>query len=155
MNIKVLEKYKVNEAKAHEITEAISATVADLGYETVEVEFSDSYNSLNISVYIWHKDGITFDDCEKVHNKVSEILDRYEEEFGEAYCLNVSSQGLDREILTDDDFRRALGVDIEVKGGKSHGILIKYDENTVVIKVGNKEKEYSRQAYKFRPYIKF
>lgn len=155
MNTKVLEKYKVNEAKAHEIIEVISVAVTDLGYEPVEIEFSDLYNSLNISVYIWHKNGVTFDDCEKVHSKVSEILDGYEEEFGEAYCLNVSSQGLDREISTDDDFRRALGVDIEVKGEKGHGILIKYDEKTVVIKIGNKEKEYNRQRYKFRPYIKF
>ena len=85
----------------------------DAGYEIVEVRYTKEYGKFNLTVFIWHADEVTLDDCEKVHNAVSDALDAAEDLFPSDYILNVSSSGLDRPIVTDDDFRRALGTEIE------------------------------------------
>ena len=76
----------------------------DAGYEIVEVRYTKEYGKFNLTVFIWHADEVTLDDCEKVHNAVSDALDAAEDLFPADYILNVSSSGLDRPIVTDDDF---------------------------------------------------
>ena len=86
--------------------EAVKET--DENIELVDVAFYKQYGKLTVEAFLWKKEGIDLDDCEKVHNLLSAKLDSIEDDFDEDYVLNVSSQGLDRKIVTDDDFRRAL-----------------------------------------------
>ena len=66
------------------------------GYEIVEIRYTKEYGKFNLTVFIWHEDEVTLDDCEKVHNAVSDALDAAEDLFPADYVLNVSSSGLDR-----------------------------------------------------------
>ena len=132
------------------------------GLELVEVAFKNEYSKLNLYVYIWKREGIEFSDCEAVHNLLSDKLDAIEDEFPINYVLNVSSSGLDRKIVSDDDFRRALGTEIEVvinNKDKPHGILKEYDNENFVIVVPGKtptERIISRNTKtKIQPYIRF
>ena len=132
------------------------------GLELVEVAFKNEYSKLNLYVYIWKREGIEFSDCEAVHNLLSDKLDAIEDEFPINYVLNVSSSGLDRKIVSDDDFRRALGTEIEVvinNKDKPHGILKEYDNENFVIVVPGKtptERIISRNTTtKIQPYIRF
>ena len=132
------------------------------GLELVEVAFKNEYSKLNLYVYIWKREGIEFSDCEAVHNLLSDKLDAIEDEFPINYVLNVSSSGLDRKIVSDDDFRRALGTEIEVvinNKDKPHGILKEYDnEKFTIITSGKKpiEKVIERNtSMKVQPYIRF
>ncbi len=130
--------------------------------ELVEVEFKKEYGKLNVTVYLWKKEGVEFSDCEAVHNLLSDKLDDLEAEFPENYVLNVSSSGLDRKIVSNDDFRRALDTEIEVivsNKDKAHGILNEYDEEKFVIKISGKtptERTYPRNTnIKVQPYVRF
>ena len=148
-----------NEAK--EIIESsINGAVADLDYEVVEIKYSKEYGKFNLTVYIWSKDGIDLNACETAHNALNTVLDKYEELFPEEYVLNVSSSGLDRPIVTMDDFRRAMGIEIEVKDGKvkHHGILLSHTENSFVIRTtdkNSKEITLTKENVKIQPYIRF
>ncbi len=135
---------------------------ADENIELVDVAFYKQYGKLTVEALIWKKEGIDLDDCEKVHNLLSEKLDSIDEYFDDDYILNVSSQGLDRKIATDDDFRRALDTEIEVfdqNKKKSRGTLLSFDNDSIVIKTdGKNPKEVKIQRNlltKVQPYVRF
>lgn len=157
---------------ANEIAEEVRQTVknlaleavneADENIELVDVAFYKQYGKLTVEALIWKKEGIDLDDCEKVHNLLSEKLDSIDEYFDDDYILNVSSQGLDRKIATDDDFRRALDTEIEVfdqNKKKSRGTLLSFDNDSIVIKTdGKNPKEVKIQRNlltKVQPYVRF
>ena len=148
-------------AEAAELIEkSITEVVEANGYEVVEIKYFKEYGRYNLTVFIWSKDGVDLNGCETVHNALDPIMDKYEELFPEEYVLNVSSSGLDRPIVTMDDFRRALDTEIEVKDekGKRHGKLISHDENSFTILTGDKnlkEITISKTNVKIQPYIRF
>lgn len=148
-----------NEAK-DVVEKSIHETVASLDYEVVEIKYSKEYGKFNLTVYLWSKDGVDLNACESVHNALNVVLDKYEELFPEEYVLNVSSSGLDRPIVTMDDFRRAIGTEIEVKDGKTkqHGVLLSHTESSFVIRTtdkNSKEITLTKENAKIQPYIRF
>lgn len=131
------------------------------GYELVELKFFREFGKLNMTIYIWKKGGVDLKDCELIHKQISTVLDTMEDCFPAEYILNVSSMGLDRKIVSDDDYRRAVDTEIEFKcdGKKIHGNLISYDSEKIVLKTGDKvpkEIEFLRNNLtKVQPYIRF
>ncbi len=131
------------------------------GYEIVEIRYTKEYGKFNLTVFIWHEDEVTLDDCEKVHNAVSDALDAAEDLFPADYVLNVSSSGLDRPIVTDDDFRRAMGTEIEAVAPECtyRGTLTAYTADSFTIESAGKyqkEKTLPRNnKTKVQPYIGF
>ena len=148
-----------NEAK-DVIEKSITDAVADLGFEVVEIKHTKEYGKYNLTVFIWSKDGVDLNACESAHNALNLVLDKYEELFPEEYILNVSSSGLDRPIVTMDDFRRAMGTEIEVKEGKTkqHGVLLSYTDDLFVIRTTDKNPKditLTKENVKIQPYIRF
>ncbi len=82
---------------------------------------------------------VSIEECEDVTRWLSDILD--EEDFiDRSYNLEVSSPGLDRELIKDSDYERFKGRIVEVKtyeqinGGKEHaGILLGKEDGIVKI----------------------
>lgn len=140
---------------------ADTVTGVDSGFEVVEVRYTKEYGRFNLTVFIWHADEVTLDDCEKVHNALSDALDKVDDLFPDEYVLNVSSSGLDRPIVTDDDFRRALGTEIEAIAPECtyRGTLTAYTAEDFTILTGGKyekEKTINRNnKTKVQPYIGF
>ena len=140
---------------------ADTVTGVDSGFEVVEVRYTKEYGRFNLTVFIWHADEVTLDDCEKVHNALSDALDKVDDLFPDEYVLNVSSSGLDRPIVTDDDFRRALGTEIEAIAPECtyRGTLTAYTAEDFTILTGGKyekEKTINRNNKTMvQPYIGF
>lgn len=153
----------LSEDARSKIEKLVEDAVASLGadYETVEIRYTKEYGKFNLTVFIWHPDEITLDDCEKVHGAVSDALDTVAELFPDDYILNVSSSGLDRPIVTDDDFRRALGTEIEAitPDCTFRGTLTGYTaEDFTIVTLGKYEKEKTinrNNKTKVQPYIGF
>lgn len=153
----------LSEDARSKIEKLVEDAVASLGadYETVEIRYTKEYGKFNLTVFIWHPDEVTLDDCEKVHGAVSDALDTVAELFPDDYILNVSSSGLDRPIVTDDDFRRALGTEIEVitPDCTFRGTLTGYTaEDFTIVTLGKYEKEKTinrNNKTKVQPYIGF
>ena len=98
----------------NEISELIKPTILSMGYELWGLNVGQQNNSLKFTLYIDSVNGINIDDCEKVSNQVTHLLDT-EEVCGSEYVLEVSSPGFDRVLITKDHFNRYLKEKVKVK----------------------------------------
>lgn len=88
---------------------------------------------------------VDINECEEVTRFLSDKLD--EEDFiDRAYTLEVSSPGLDRELVKPSDFERFKGREVEVKlyepyeGCKEYtGTLLNRTDEKIIINVDNEE----------------
>jgi ribosome maturation factor RimP len=88
------------------LIDLIEPVVMGLGYELVGVEFDGRQRVLR--VYIDSVAGITLDDCSRVSNQVSGVLD-VEDPIPGRYQLEISSPGLDRPLFSFAHFERFKG----------------------------------------------
>ena len=149
---------------SEKIEEFLTPIINGLGYEIVEVEFAKKYNGDNLTVFIDKPGGgIDINDCETVHNAIDEPLDELNPTNDKPYTLNVSSPGIDRPIVSDKDFARNLGVELEVKLFESIqkkklfvGTLVEFNAETIVLKDNGKTIELERKKIaKATKYINF
>ena len=92
----------------------IGPAVEGLGYEFVGTEYRPRRQQSLLRVYIDHEAGISLDDCARVSNQLSALLD-VEEPIKVTYNLEVSSPGLDRPLFFESHFDRYRGARIRVK----------------------------------------
>src|SRR5215467_6780104 len=79
------------------------------GVEVVEVEMRGGGKARTLRITIDKPEGVTHEDCANVSREVSTILDVEDAVPGAAYTLEVSSPGLDRKLVTAEDFTRFIG----------------------------------------------
>ena len=90
---------------------------------------------------------VSIEECEEATRYLSEKLDELDI-IDRSYNLEVSSPGLDRELIHESDFVRFAGREVEVKtyqqieGSKNFsGTLVTRQDDTVIIDVGGKKLE--------------
>lgn len=139
--------------KIKELVEEISAGfMAENGLEIYNVEFIKEAKDWFLRVYIDKREGseeeyVSTEDCEKVSRFLSEELDRLDP-IEQNYYLEVSSPGMDRQLLTPGHYRRFTGRQVTVKlyrgvDGKKvfEGVLQGLRDGNIVIK-DEKDKEW-------------
>ncbi|MGI6594001.1 MAG: ribosome maturation factor RimP [Christensenellales bacterium] len=149
---------KIIENKAKELLIPI---IEKAGYEVVELKYSTKGKLTYLEIFIYKKDGVSLNDCIFVNDLLDPILEEYDITNGASYSLNISSPGLDRSIITNDDFRRNLDVEIEIflkpmkkKKIKHIGFLRFYDDDKIEIEnKGIKTKIMRIDVLLVRPYI--
>lgn len=120
------------------VKEFAEPVVTNLGYELVEVDYSKKSTGMTLTVYIYNKQGITLDDCEKVSRALDDLLEEKDPTNGESYTFNVSSLGLDWPIKNKKDIERDLNEEVEIKlyapiSGKKklEGVLVGGDDEHI------------------------
>ena len=98
----------------NEITNLIKPVILSMGYEFWGLIIGQQNNHLKFTLYIDSGSGVNIDDCEKVSNQVTHLLDS-EEVCNVDYVLEVSSPGFDRILITQDHFNRYLNEKVKVK----------------------------------------
>jgi ribosome maturation factor RimP len=89
---------------------AIAGRVAGTyGVELVDVELKGGGKARTLRIIIDKPEGVTHEDCANVSREVSVILDVEDAVAGGSYTLEVSSPGLDRKLLTAEDYQRFTG----------------------------------------------
>ena len=150
--------------KLEQLRLALAPVIEREGYELVDIEFEKKYGQDNLTVFIDKvPDGVSLDDCEKVHYAVDPIIDEVNPTDDAPYVLNISSPGLDRPLKTQRDFERNYGKEVEIKlyapikGKKVYeGVLIERNENSVSITAEKEEiKIESNKIALVRPLVKF
>ena len=124
---------------ANTVKKALEGVINDLGYRLWDVEYVKEASDYFLRFTIDSDEGITIEDCEKVHRTIDPMLDELDP-IEDAYHLEVSSPGVEREIRTDFHLEFCKGEKVEAKlfapfeGSKSYvGILDGFDENTVTV----------------------
>ena len=96
------------------VTELITPVADELGYFIWDVEFVKEGGKKILRVTIDNEDGITIEDCEKLHRAIDPVLDEADP-IEEAYYLEVSSPGIERDLKTDMHISACEGWDVEVR----------------------------------------
>lgn len=128
------------------VTEMLEPILSKFTYELVDVEYIKEGPHFYLRVFIDKPGGVTIDDCQKVSEELSVLLDE-RDPIKENYFLEVSSPGLDRPLKNNKDLERSIGKDIEISlykqlnGKKKYiGKLVRFDDNEVKI-INEKEEE--------------
>ena len=96
------------------VTDLITPVADELGYFIWDVEFVKEGGKKILRVTIDNEDGITIEDCEKLHRAIDPVLDEADP-IEEAYYLEVSSPGIERDLKTDMHILACEGWDVEVR----------------------------------------
>lgn len=91
------------------IKELIAPLFKDQDMVLVELKLIRQGNRLTLRFLADRtKGGITIEECAKLNEQISQVLDA-QELFLESYFLEVSSPGVDRPVVSLDDFHRVIG----------------------------------------------
>ena len=107
------------------VEKLLNPIIEDIGYNLYDVEYAKEGKNYFLRIFIDNEKGIDLNDCEKVNDAISDILDK-EDYIKEQYFLEVSSPGIERVLRKDRHLEQNIGEEVNVK-------LFKKDEN------GNKE----------------
>lgn len=109
------------------LRQALEGDIENLGYELVDLEFIGGKDAKRLIFYIYSKEGITIDDCERVSGFLDERLDELDL-IKNSYYLEVSSQDLSRPLKTDKDLLRNKDELLKIKPKNGDLILAKMKE---------------------------
>ncbi len=113
--------------------------VEGLGYYLYDVIYEKENGGYVLKVLIENDTFIDIDDCVKVSRELSEELDVLDP-FTEAYNLEVSSSGAERELRNSEEIKRAIGKTVELKTIEQLlvGKLVSFNDEVLELKYKNK-----------------
>ena len=108
-----------NLSREHKIEALITPAIEGLGYDLVRVLITGT-EDVTLQIMAERKDQANMDvkDCTLISREISALLD-VEDPIQETYSLEVSSPGLDRPLVRQDDFERYAGFDIKLEMERS------------------------------------
>ena len=96
------------------VREGITPVAQTLGYTLWDVEFVKEGARRILRITIDNEAGITIDDCERMHRAIDPVLDEIDP-IEDAYDLEVSSPGIERDLRTDEHIDACIGERAEVR----------------------------------------
>ena len=101
--------------KITELTAELAApAIAEQGCTLWDVEYVKEGADFILRVTIDNDEGITIEDCERMHRAIDPVLDELDP-IDTAYDLEVSSPGIERELRTDAHIDASIGEVVEAR----------------------------------------
>ena len=138
---------------AETVWQGIAPVADSLGLRIWDVEFLKEGARRVLRVTIDNDEGITIEDCERMHRAIDPVLDEIDP-IEDAYDLEVSSPGIERELRTDAHIEYAVGERVELRlfapvdGQKRfEGVLAGLGENReILLDDGQSIRAFSRNT---------
>lgn len=134
---------------------------ASLGYTIWDLEYVKEGTEWFLRITIDSENGIDIDDCEKMSRAIDPKLDEIDI-IEDAYSLQVSSPGIERDIKTDAHLEKCKGEDVRVKlfapiDGKKEiiGELESYDAENVYLLCEQRVSIPKKSIAKMNVYFEF
>lgn len=124
-----------DDEKQLEIEGVVQPVLRDHGMTLVDLEWRPRRPRGVLRLFVDKPGGVGIDDCQRLSREVGDVLDA-SALIEEAYDLEVSSPGLDRQLRTDREFRWAAGKRVRcwLAGGQEvRGRLVGIDGGQVVL----------------------
>lgn len=99
----------------------IKDKIENIGYELYDVLYLKEGKNYILRIVIDNKNGISLEDCEKVNNEITDLLDEADY-IKEQYFLEVSSPGIERLLRKDWQLKKNIDNKVQIS-------LFKKDEN--------------------------
>ena len=96
------------------VTAGILPVAEELGYRLWDVEYVKEGAKRILRITIDNDEGITIEDCERMHRAIDPVLDEIDP-IEEAYDLEVSSPGIERDLRTDAHLDACIGERVELR----------------------------------------
>lgn len=113
----------------------------ELGLEIWDIRFLKEGADWFLRIFIDKEGGIDISDCENMSRAIDKPLDEADP-IEQSYCLEVSSPGVERDLVRPEHFERYKGADIKVKlirpldGVREFaGVLEDSDGKTIVLRL--------------------
>ena len=103
------------------VEQLLKSKIEEIGYKLYDVEYAKEGKNYFLRIFIDKESGIDLNDCEKVNDAISDLLDEADY-IKEQYFLEVSSPGIERVLRKDKHLEQNIGEEVFVK-------LFKKDEN--------------------------
>lgn len=121
------------------VWEIVEPLAQELGLRIWDIRFLKEGSSWYLRVFIDKDGGVSIDDCVNLSHAIDKPLDE-KDPIEQAYFLEVSSPGVERELVRDEHFISNIGEKIKVKmirpvEGKREfcGILSDYTDGSITI----------------------
>lgn len=127
------------------VEELVTKTINDLGYDVYDVMYVKEGKDNYLRIFIDNSEGISLEDCEKVNNAITDMLDDANY-IKDQYFLEISSPGIERHIRKEKHLQQSIGEDVYVKtfdiipnlkSKEITGVLKEFDENSILIELDN------------------
>lgn len=148
-----LKKFGSTEQRVYALAAPI---VTELGYLVWDIRFEKEGASWYLRIFIDSETKtISINDCEKVTGPISDMLDE-EDPIAQSYILEISSAGLERELIRESHFDACLDSVVRarcirpVEGMKEVvGTLTSWDKEKVTLRTETAEMEIPFSALAF------
>ena len=135
------------------VREGITPVAEELGYVLWDVDYVKEGARRILRVTIDSDEGITIEDCERMHRAIDPVLDEIDP-IEQAYDLEVSSPGIERDLRTDFHIDACIGEEVEVRffapleGQKTvKGVLAgREGGEALLVEIGGEVKSFPRSA---------
>ena len=97
-----------------QIEEITTPLVEDEGFELWGVDLVTEVGHWILRVLLESEDGVTLDDCTRVHRQLNDLLDVHDP-IPWSYTLEVSSPGINRPLFRPSQYRRSVGQPIRLQ----------------------------------------
>lgn len=139
--------------KVTDVVEELATPIVEgEGLELVDVEYKKEGANWFLRIFIDKPEGVDIDDCGRVSEKVSDMLDEVDP-IPTSYFLEVSSPGAERPLKKPADYERSIGKHVyittyePIDGQKAfEGVLNAYDGTTVTIQETKSVREVPVEA---------
>lgn len=118
----------------------VEPIASQLGLEIWDIRFLKEGSQWYLRIFIDKDGGVSIDDCVDLTHAINEPLDKADP-IEQAYCLEVSSPGVERELIKPEHFEKYVGAKIMVKmirpiDGKREfkGILESFDDGNITLR---------------------
>ena len=142
-------------AKGGNTVQAVSALAQpiaeQLGLSVWDVRFEKEGAGWYLRIFIDKDGGVSIDDCVDFTHAINEPLDEADL-IEPAYCLEVSSPGIERELRRDEHFSACIGQKIKLKtirpvdGAREFsGVLAGYENGAITLNADGETKTFLKK----------
>lgn len=121
------------------IKKEIEGFLSSRGMKLFDLQYAKKDQTLTVLL----DEKLSMNELEEVSNEISQLLDKYEDEFVDNYFLDVSTVGAERPIRNKEELKDAVGeyIYVKVKGNEYYGTLHSFENETLTLKVKDKTRE--------------
>ncbi len=128
------------------VEQLVKTKIEEIGYNLYDVEYAKEGKNYFLRIFIDSPKGIDLNDCQKVNDEITDILDEADY-IKDQYFLEISSPGIERILKKDKHLSDNIGKNINIKlfkkdenGKKEYqGTLEKFTEEIILIKTDNNQ----------------
>jgi ribosome maturation factor RimP len=149
-----LKKFGSTEQRVYDLAAPI---ITELGYLVWDVRYEKEGASWYLRIFIDSEtDVISINDCEKVTGPISDMLDE-KDPIAQSYILEISSAGLEAELLRESHFDASIGSEVRVRGIRPFedgsreliGTLTGWNKDSITVRTETEETELPFTALAF------